>query len=139
MPPTPLVSRTIPIFAIDAGLAAGLGLLLLAFADFLHGLAGGGFGPVTLRVVGAVLLPWSVHCWFTGRETPPRRAHALIQMGGDLVWIVASLLACVAYFSTLTPLGKIFYGLQPAVAALVLVAKARATRRQVPTISARSK
>jgi hypothetical protein len=114
-----------PVFALDAILAAGLGLALVAFASPIYGLAGGGLAPDALRLVGLGLLPWAAHNGFTAREAPLGRVNPLVQIVGDTLWVVASVALCVEHWSSLTLLGRLLYTSQLALVAAILATKVR--------------
>jgi hypothetical protein len=120
-----------PIFAFDAALAAGLGLLLVAFAQPVHALAGGGLSPDALRLVGLGLLPWAAHNWLTAREAPLGRVNPLVQIIGDVLWVLASLALCAQHWPALTLAGKLLYAPQIATVGLILAVKLRVYRRVV--------
>jgi hypothetical protein len=113
------------VFALDAVLAAVLGLALVAFASPLYLLAGGGLAPDTLRLVGLGLLPWAAHNGFTAREAPLGRVNPGVQVIGDALWVVASVALCAEHWTSLTLLGKLLYGSQLAVVGAILATKLR--------------
>jgi hypothetical protein len=127
LPMTTLAQRASlhPIFALDALLAAGMGLVLVAFASPLFALAGGGLGPDALRLVGLGLLPWSAHNWITAREAPLGKVNPVVQLVGDTLWVLASVALCVAHRSSLSSLGMLLYTSQLVGVAVILAMKVR--------------
>ncbi|MBN8614131.1 MAG: hypothetical protein J0L92_26270 [Deltaproteobacteria bacterium] len=125
-----------PIFLIDATLAAGMGSMLLALAPWLRDQAGGGLSVDALRLVGLFLLPWAAHNAFAGSDLRARMPHALVQVAGDLLWVVLSLGLCLHHWPALSALGRVLYASQTAVVALVLITKlhvvSHARRTPVP-------
>lgn len=117
-----------PVFAVDAVLSAAFGLLLVGFATPLHALSGGGLAPETLRLLGVALIPWSAHNWFTARKVPLDDLNPLVQILGDTLWLVASVLLCVHHWPTFTVVGKLLYAPQIGAVVLILAAKTRAYR-----------
>ena len=98
--PSPMkTNRTTPhvngVFAVDAVLSAGLGLLLLGFAPRLRLLSGGGLDADSLQLIGLLLLPWALHNYLASRECPLSTATFAIQATGDAIWIAGSLALCV--------------------------------------------
>lgn len=126
----------IPIFLIDAALAATIGVLLATSAVRLHALSGGGLEPETLRLVGLALLPWSVHNWLTSKQKPLRLANFCVHCAVDSFWILASLWLYAQHFRSLTWFGHVLYGPQITTVALVLFTKVHVFRSQSAAASA---
>lgn len=80
-----------PIFWIDAALAASTGLLLLLGAPLWSALLGAGPEPSTLLGIGWFLVPWSAFNAWTATLKPLRRTIVLVHLVFDACWIFASL------------------------------------------------
>lgn len=115
-----------PIFMFDALAAAVLGLQMIALAEPLYALVGGGLSPEALRIIGIALLPWAAHNWFTSRQRPLSLVHAAIQLCGDAFWATASFVIVATH--ALSTLGVIVYVVQALFVVGVFAMKLQAIR-----------
>lgn len=121
-----LVNR---VFAVDAVIAAGLGLLLLGFAPRLRLLSGGGLEVGSLQWIGLLLLPWAFHNYLASRESPLSTSTFAIQATGDALWIAGSLALCVLDGARFSVWGWLLYAPQTLLVCGILLWKSSTFRR----------
>jgi hypothetical protein len=121
------------VFAVDAVMSAGLGLLLLGFAPRLRLLSGGGLEVGSLQLIGLLLLPWAFHNYLASRESPLSTPTFVIQATGDASWIAGSLALCVLDGARLSVWGWLLYAPQALLVCGILFWKLCTFRRSSVT------
>lgn len=114
------------VFCWDAWLAAGLALALIALADFFYRWSNGGYDATTLRAIGVALVPWAYHNWTIGHAASWRPVAMVLQILGDVTWLLGSAFVCMRDGAEWTAFGYVLYGPQMLVVACILALKIRA-------------
>lgn len=95
------------VYALDTFGSLGLGGLLMAFATPLAASAGPTLPAPALLLVGIGLMPWAAfNLWIATRPRYPRQA-ALVNIIGDVTWMVVSLALLGFGGAGLTALGML--------------------------------
>jgi hypothetical protein len=117
---------------LDATASGVMGALLLLAAGRLEPLLG--LPSSLLRAVGFMLIPFAAFLlWLAPRAT---RLRAVVRsvVGGNVLWVVASILLLVSDRVDPTPLGTVFVALQAgAVAVFAFLENRAAARGHSPT------
>lgn len=121
------------VFAVDAVLSAGLGLLLLGFASRLRLLSGGGLEVGSLQWIGLLLLPWAFHNYLASRESPLSTTTCAVQATGDAIWIACSLALCILDGARFSVWGWLLYAPQALLVCGILFWKLSTFRRSAAT------
>jgi CHASE2 domain-containing sensor protein len=101
---------------LDAVASGGLGLLLAAAGSLLDEPLG---IPASVLVpVGVFLVAYAAALWFVGSRPRVRRPAVLVVVVGNLLWVVASVVAAIAGWWSPTPVGTAFVLAQAAAVAL---------------------
>ena len=120
-------TRVSRLLLIDAATCGTMGVLLLLAARSLDVMLG--LPASLLRSVGLVLVPFAVLLvWLAPRAVALRQAVRLV-VGGNVLWVIASVLLLVSGEVDPTPLGTLFIAAQAAVVALLAILEHRAVAR----------
>jgi hypothetical protein len=114
------------LLALDAATCLAMGLLMTAAAAPLGGLLG--LPPSLLTGAGVVLLPCAALMAATAWARQPPPALVWLVIGGNALWVLASLLVLLLFAPT--PLGIGFVLVQATVVAVLLALERRALGAQ---------
>jgi hypothetical protein len=96
-------------FRVNAISSAGCGLAFLAAAGPLAPLLGP--SPLSLRILGGLLLLFAAHVWRVAAKDAMPRGEALYLIGNDVVWVIGSAAALLAWPQAFTTAGRVFFAL----------------------------
>jgi hypothetical protein len=115
---------------LDAAASGALGILLGAGGAMLDEPLG--IPAAVLTPVGAFLVVYAAALWYIGSRSRPNRPAVRVVVAGNLLWVLASVVAAVAGWWSPTALGIAFLIAQAAAVALFAELQFTGMRRGQP-------
>jgi hypothetical protein len=112
---------------VDAAASGGMGILLLVAAGWLEPLLG--LPSTLLRGIGAFLIPFAAFLVWLAPRAGELRAVVRAIIGGNVLWIVASLVLLASGRFAPTPAGTFFVTAQAVAVAVFAYLEHRALAR----------
>jgi hypothetical protein len=116
------------IFAFDALLGFGFGVLLLLGGAAVYAASGGGLSSEALRWLGMLLLPWGYYNWRVAKAASVSRLALIVHCAVDASWILGSAWLMVRDAPLYTVWGWVLYGPQAVMVCGILVTKIARSR-----------
>lgn len=100
------------VYTFDAGLSAVMGVVFVALAGPLTDLLGWSLPATVILGAGLFLLPWALFNLFLGRSPGSGRALLAVNIVGDGLWVVISLVLLLANSAQMSAIGVTMLGVQ---------------------------